>query len=380
MPSDYSSRARLFRDALFDAVGDESRHHDPLVALTSLIEQCRTTAIEDETAAGALDAFDAIAVRGNVEDAVSEAASLFESPQRFREALFFLRCLNRDASAALKLMRQRAYVSAAVAPARPYAELATNQAELLDATTFETLWHEPSRLDAMDDSIQAWRRAYQPVYAREHAEYNRHLTGVTGDIEATLWQADTLEKLNRLERLGEPVALPALARYHAIAEHTVCPADAVQVAADLAETPVCPYCGFRLGNVAPVEALNTALIAIERGLATQLGRLDRRVVRNLLARPGGAQGDRLERFIRVVQSADMLGLAQTLDEGLVEFLDDVLQTPEPRVNLIDRLARDYPEVTHERLDEVVEAFRALMQDELQRGGGRIVIGREDSDA
>ena len=73
----------------------------------------------------------------------------------------------------------------------------------------------------------------------------------------------------------------------------------------------------------------------------------------------------------------MSGLAQVLDEGLLEFLGDLLQTPEPRVNLIDRLALDYPEVTSDRLDEVVAAFRALVGDALERGGGRIVIGRED---
>jgi hypothetical protein len=73
-------------------------------------------------------------------------------------------------------------------------------------------------------------------------------------------------------------------------------------------------------------------------------------------------------------------MAQVLDEGLLEFLGDMLQTPEPRINLIDRLAQDYPEVTSDRLDEVVAAFRTLVEDELQRGGGRVVIGREEDGA
>jgi hypothetical protein len=176
------------------------------------------------------------------------------------------------------------------------------------------------------------------------------------------------------------VALAALTRYHALAELSVCQSDAVQLAAELSETPVCPYCGYRLSEVAPVEALNTALIAIERGLATQQARLARRVVSRLLARPGRAQGDRLGRFIQVVQASDLSGMAQVLDEGLLEFLGDMLQAPEPRINLIDRLAEDYPEVTSDRLDEVVAAFRTLVEDELQRGGGRVVIGREEDGA
>jgi hypothetical protein len=380
MSSDYTSRARLFRDALYDALaGRESgaADADPLSILTSIVERCRAAAGDDETTAGALDAFEVIARRGGVDEALSEAASLFESPHRFREALFFLRCLDRDAPEALTLMRQRAYLSAAVAPAGSYAELATDQAALLDATTFETLWREQGRLGWMEDTIQIWRRAYQPVYVARHADYNRHVAAVADDVVAAQWQVDALEKLNRLERLGEPVALLALMQFRGLEELSPCPADAVQLAAEVAETPVCPYCGYRLGDVAPVEQLNATLVAIERGLATQQARLARRVVSRLLARPGRPQEDRLDRFIQVVQASDLSGLAQVLDEGLLEFLGDLLQTPEPRINLIDRLAQDYPEVTSERLDEVVRAFRSLVEDELQRGGGRVVIGRED---
>jgi hypothetical protein len=380
MSSDYSSRARLYRDALYDALiegGSQASDGEPLAVLGLIVERCRGAAGEDPTAAGALDAFEAILRRQALDDAVSEAASLFESPQRFREALFFLRCLDRDAAGALTLMRQRAYLSGAVAPAASYPELATDQAALLDASTFETLWREPGRLDWMDDTIQIWRRAYLPVYIAQHGGYHRHLAGIVGDIEAALWQVDALEKLNRLDRLGEPVALPALTRFHVLAELPACSMDAVQLTAELSETPVCPYCAFRLGEMPPVEELNATLIAIERGLATQQGRLARRVVSRLVARPGRAQEDRLNRFINVVQASDLSGLAQVLDEGLLEFLGDLLLTPEPRVNLIDRLAQDYPEVTDDRLDEVVAAFRALVLDELQRGGGRVVIGRED---
>ena len=115
MSSDYSSRARLFRDALFDALAGDSKRAsdaDPLSALTSVLYRCRAAAGDDETTAGALDAFEAIVQRGSIDGAVSEAAALFESPQRFRDALFFLRCLDRDAAGALTLMRQRTYLSA----------------------------------------------------------------------------------------------------------------------------------------------------------------------------------------------------------------------------------------------------------------------------
>jgi hypothetical protein len=279
----------------------------------------------------------------------------------------------------MDLMRHLAYLSAAVTPAAGYPELATDQAALLDATTFETLWREPERLQSMEDAIERWREAYQPVYAAGHAAHKHHIAGIAGDVEATLWQVDALETLNRLERLGEPAAQHALGRYHAIGAISVCPATPEELAQGLSEAPVCPHCHYVLGDIAPVEDLNTSLIAIERGLATQRTRLLQRVVNRVLARPNRAQEPRLERFIQAVQTGDLSRLAQSLDEGLLAFLEDVLATPEPRLNLIDRLAQDFPEVTDESLDALVAAFRALVKDELQRGGGRVVIGREDGE-
>jgi hypothetical protein len=112
-------------------------------------------------------------------------------------------------------------------------------------------------------------------------------------------------------------------------------------------------------------------------LATQCTRLHQRVVGRLLAHTGSARDDRLQRFAAAVQAADLASLAQSLDEGMLAFLEDLLSTPEPRVNLLDRLAGEFPEVTDESLEAAVAAFRVLMQDELRRGGGRVVISRED---
>ena len=66
-----------------------------------------------------------------------------------------------------------------------------------------------------------------------------------------------------------------------------------------------------------------------------------------------------------------------LDEGFLGFIDDLLDTPEPRVNLIERLSREHPEITPENLDAAVESFRRIAADEVARGGGRVRIGVEE---
>src|SRR5690606_32704865 len=130
--SDYTSRSRQFRDALADAM-DAAPEDGALYSLRSFIDRCRFIAAKHEGLAGALDALEAVAAYQDPDEALSEAASLFESPGRFRETLFFVRCLDHDAPGALDLMRVRDYVSGAVVPASAFRQLAVDQATVLDA-------------------------------------------------------------------------------------------------------------------------------------------------------------------------------------------------------------------------------------------------------
>jgi hypothetical protein len=383
MTSDFSERLRQYRDALYEALashGSAVRDADPLSQLGRLARRGATLVAGEQPAAGALDALSNIASAPGLDEAVAEAAATFESPQRFREALYFARCLEREAEPALALLSARLYLEGAAAPASSYPDLATDQASLLDATTFATLWREPARHGWMLDVIDIWRREYAPIYSTRHAEFNAAVDSVANEMDGLASHAHAVEQLNGLRRLGPPLALVALGQFHELERLFACPVDAEGLAEALSQQPVCPHCAYRLGEDAPTADAHRVRQALERALSAQLARLAQRVVGRLLARPTSLREDRLDRFIQVVQAADLSGLALVLDEGLIEFLRDLLETPEPRVNLIDQLARDFPEVTTANADEVVEGFRRLLESELSREGGRFFIGHEDAGA
>src|SRR5687768_7957474 len=154
MTSDFLARSRQFQDALDEALAESDETADRagvLDTLARLVERSRAVAGDHPHVVEALDALDSIAGSPDVEAALSEAAALFESPQRFRESLFFARCLDRDAATSLELMKSRGYVAGAVVPVATYPDLATDQAALLEATTFAQLWQEPSRHRAILD-------------------------------------------------------------------------------------------------------------------------------------------------------------------------------------------------------------------------------------
>jgi hypothetical protein len=383
MTSEHSARSQQYQDALHEAlaggttaIGDA----EPLALLTGLIQRCRPLALEDTMAVQVLDVLEPIAGRPGLDAALSEVAARFESPQRFREALYFLRCLEREATTALALLDARGYLEMAVMPASVDAELAVDQAALLDGNSFAALWQQPERRDWLLDTIDIWKRAYAPLYAARHGAYNTAVAEIALSMDVIEMQVAAVERLNMLERLGPPQAQAALSQYHEIERLFACPSDAENLGAILEAEPVCPYCQYRLGEEAPTADANRVQQAIQRGLASQQARLAQRVVNRLLARPGRAGSDRLDRFIEVVQASDLAGLAAVLDDGLIAFLQDLLDSPPPTVTLLDSLARTFPEITASNLEDAVAEFRLLLQEELQRSNGTAQLRPENPDA
>jgi hypothetical protein len=381
--SGHSARARQYQDALYEALaGAEPAVSDaePMTVLSGLIGRCRPLAIEDSIAMQALDALSSFVERPSLEAALSDVAIRFESPQRFREALYFARCLERDADSALALLDARAYLETAVTPASASADLAVDQAALLDGNTFASLWREPERATWLVDTIDIWKRAYAPLYVEKHAAYNDAIATIAQQIDAAQTQAAAVERLNTLERLGAPQAQAALTQYHELETLFACPAARDDLPSILESDPVCPYCGFRLGEEPPAADATRVLQSMERGLQGQQARLAQRVVNRLLARPGRAGSDRLDRFIEVVQASDLTGLASVLDDGLIAFLQDLLDAPPPAATLLDALARTYPEITADNLEDAVVEFRLLLQEELQRNNGTLHLHTPDEGA
>ncbi|HWO72012.1 MAG TPA: hypothetical protein VNN21_00470 [Dehalococcoidia bacterium] len=378
MTSDFAARSRQFRDALSEALADLSpggADADLLTDLRTLIDRGLEVAKGDATAGEALEALAIVAGQAELEAALASAALRFESPQRFREALYFARCLERDSDAALQFLQARAFLEGAVAPAAAYPDLATDQAALIDAATFEALWRDASRLPWLLDTIDIWRQAYLPVYLDEHQAFNAAVAEIAERMDGLSRRALALEQLNGLRRLGSPQAEAALAQFHDLKRLFACPADGADLQIRLRQLPICPHCGFRLGDRAPTLEAARVELAIDSGLETQRARLARRVVSRILSSPGGGT-DRLERFIQVVQASDFAGLAAVLDEGLIAFLRDLLDAPEARFDVLARLAREYPEVESVNLESVVSRFRALLEEELGRAGGRFRLAAD----
>lgn len=375
MVSEQGSGRQAYRRALYEALaegGPAVRDVSPLTVLAGLAERGSRPAAETPAATALVDALAEVAACRGLEEAIAAAEGRFATPDEFREAVYFARCLARTAPQALQLLRERQYVEEASVPPT-LAELATDREAALRHVTFAALWQAPERFAALTEVVAIWRRAYAAAYAAQHAAHRAAVSGVLAAVEAAQPQAQALERLNGLARLGPPLAVAALGRLRELQRLSACTATAEALNQALQHRPVCPSCGFRLGDAAPEAEARRVRLAIERGLAGQQARLSRRVVSRILGRPAVGEEARLQRFLEVVQASDLAGLAVVLDEALVAFLREFLEERMTSRDVLREVARAFPEVTRESLDKAVEEFRHLLETEL-RLHGRVRLG------
>jgi hypothetical protein len=370
MASDRSPDAREFRDALYEALSGgatAARDADPLILLDRLTNAAPARDADRPIARQLIERLHATAVAPGLDAAVDVAAERFETPSRFREAIYFARCLARDASATIDLLAARHYLEAAIVPSA-FADLSTDRSAVLDATTFASFWLDGSRAGWMLDAIAIWRRGYVSSYVTQHARFRDAIATIAERVDADAARAAALARLNSLRRLGPALGAVVLNELHDIERLYPCAIDASALTEALQDAPICPVCAFALGHAAPLTETRRVLRAIDRALTGQQTRLARRVVSRIIDHPGAGEDDKIERFIRVVQASDVTALALILDDGLVEFLRDLLETPPGDGALLSRLARSYPEVTLTNLDAAVSEFRHLLETALREDG------------
>ena len=378
MAADHDSGRRSFRDALYESLaGAElaARDAGPLLVLERLVERARGVAGRFDPAVASafgLDDLGRIAAAPETDPALEVAPEAFGSAERFREAIYAARCLTRDPASTVDLLTTREYVAAAVVPAA-LADLLTDRDALAGTASFADLWRQEDGRGWLPSTAAIWKRSYGATFSREHARFNGLLATIAERLEEAGPVAAALERLNRLRRLGPPVAAAALAELHELDRRFACPIDSATLTEALESAPLCPACGFRLGDQAPKAEGRRAISAVERGLVRQQARLSRRVVARILAGPVQHEGENVDRFIRVVQASDLAGLALVLDDEVIAFLRGLLAEPAPSSDALERLTRTFPEISADNLDAALAELRRSLEAELSAGGGRLSL-------
>jgi len=272
------------------------------------------------------------------------------------------RCLVEHTDEANALLAMRVYLDGVTA-APPGGSLAVDLAFTREQLSFVTLLQQPHQLDNLRATFELFRARYAVSYVKHHTSHWRDAARLHDQLEEARPAVLALARLNTLRALGRPVGEAAVAAYERLAgERHACSVESLP--AQLRERPRCPDCDIALDTAVPTDEAQRAVRGVQAALHRQQSRLASEAVRRILARGG----ERLEQFLQIVQASDLAGLAQVLDADLLGFLQELLAEPvapsADALDLLEQLARAYPVVSDEQIDEVVATLRRLLREHL----------------
>jgi hypothetical protein len=244
------------------------------------------------------------------------------------ENVYLVRGLLVNPEAALQLMGSRARIEAIRVP-DSLPDLRLDLAVASEQLSYAALVAEPGRISAILAAVDHFNRQYRKAYVRHHEMYWQTMSGIQAYLLEAQTRAAALARLNKLTELGPAVGEMALESIDSLAQESAGCALGGGLADALAEAPLCSGCGIQLDQQPPLEQAEQALARLDRAIERQLSRLSSVAVRELLER---SSDPRIERFLRIVQAAQLSSLAKVLDDALTNYLRRFLL--EARINSI----------------------------------------------
>jgi hypothetical protein len=117
--------------------------------------------------------------------------------------------------------------------------------------------------------------------------------------------------------LGAPVGESAISAHQELIDATTACEPGADFPNVLKTATVCQACHLRLGGADHAEAVGSVLKLLSQSVDRQLSRLSSVAVRAILER---SDDPRVERFLKVVQAAQITTLTEILDDELVGYL------------------------------------------------------------
>ena len=214
--------------------------------------------------------------------------------------------------------------------------------------------------------MQAWRRRYRLAYEAHYRTMTRRAAELREELELTSAAAASLERLDGIRTLGEPLGGDALESYAgAVAALDALPAEP--------EPRVAQTAGVTLGRAPAMFAQATAAAeAIGRALEQQRRRLASHAVRIVLERRAVPA---LDRLLQAITASDIDGIERVLDERLAGHIDRLLA--DAAESPLSQLAARHPAVTAATLDQAVASFRELLEASIAADDDGRAVLRED---
>ncbi len=266
--------------------------------------------------AAALDRLSRLAVAKEDGPFLALAHELCPKVTSLAEDAYLARALEERLPDALEVLAMRAFVREAAVPPTDH-DLALDKAIVMEQLQFASLVAEPHGLDTARAALDHFHKSYRSRYERHHRSYWTELDRLRGQLLEAKSQVEALTRLNTLTELGPAVGERTMSAYQELLDDPPKCWIIVGVDEGLSDAAVCPACRLRLDQEPPAKRTAEILQQIERAIERQMTRLSSVTIRQVLERSGDA---RVERFLKVIQAAQLASLPEVLDDELVGYL------------------------------------------------------------
>jgi len=269
-----------------------------------------------EAALRAVGRVSELCATGDPEGVAAAAHRLYPHIPALAPDVFLLRALVEMPAEALEVLAGQSALAATELPPEE-TDLCVDKAIAAEQLHFAGIVPEPHRLNTARAALRHFQDRYRQAYLAHHHAYWRTAARLHAGLQEAARNARALARLNTLTELGPPVGEATLeAHAQLLQDVSPCPQDA-DLDSELRDEPACPACGRRLVDEPPQDEVLDAISRLERAIHRQLARLSGTAVRLLLESSGDA---RTERFLNVVQAAQLSSLVDILDDDLIGYL------------------------------------------------------------
>lgn len=263
-------------------------------------------------------------------------------------------------NAAAEVLDAKSYLENVELPVDADKELVADRLSILSQLQFKSLSANPSLWASIKEQYEQFKARYRSAYQIHHRKYYANVAELREQLEKAARELDALRRLNSIAELGEPVGAGLSAQHKdLIGRLRTCSVTDVN-AINVSVTPMCEVCHLKLADRAPVAEVENFLKTARKALEEQLRRLSAAAIRRILTESGG---NRIEKFIRVLEASDLSALANVLDDDLTKFIRTLIRDANIQTeasNVLETLADKYPAVEEEKLGDVVEEFQQLL--------------------
>ena len=230
-----------------------------------------------------------------------------------------------------------------------------------------TLAGSPGRWSRIKERFETWKRVYVREYRKLHRDFHFEISELRQRLSDMEGKLTALENIEQVEQIAPTNRASQLRSQIWSINQNIIQCDPNIEASDLEAIPYCGKCRVRLGDV-PTHDLSSLESQITLVLDELIAILRNDTIDKALARSESPILVELRESLKVVDTQKIIDVLK--DKGHVDLLRGVLKGESDGIivikdiSIVTELSKEYPTVSQESIQEVVDRFRELVEEAL----------------